>query len=995
MDFQKVVMRLNEFWAAHGCVVWHPYNGQVGAGTLNPATALRVLGPEPWNVAYLEPSVRPADGRYGENPNRWQEYYQYQVILKPDPGNPQELYLDSLRALGIDTARHDVRFVEDNWESPALGAWGLGWEVWLDGQEISQYTYFQQAGGLELNPVAVELTYGLERIVMVLQGVRSIADIRWRNDLTYGQIRLQGEIEACTYNFEVADVDSLFRLFEIYEGEAGRAIERGLVMPAHDYVLKCSQAFNVLDARGAVGVTERARFFVRMRDLARRVAALYVEQREGMGFPLKVAATEADAPVPTPLPRPVQPSGDGPHDLVVEIGCEELPVGDLDSALSQLDAALRKVLAGARLDYAGLRTLGTPRRLVAMVEGLAPSQRNEQRVIKGPPASIAYDAAGQPTKAALGFARNQGVAPEALQKKDYDGKDYVVVVSVDAGRPASEVLAELLPEVVASLTFGKAMRWNESGVAFSRPLRWYVAVLGDVVVPFEYAGVRSGRVSRGIRSKGSPAIAIPKAADYAPAMADAGIVLDVADREARVLAEAQRLAAEVGGEIPDDADLLREVANLVEEPLVLRGAFAEEYLQLPDMVLLAVMRKHQRYLPVMADGRLLPCFVAVANGTNLDPDAVRHGNEEVLRARYADAAFFYAADVAKPLEEYTAALATLTFQERLGSVLDKVHRLEHLVPELADMLGLTAAERRAAERAASLAKSDLATQMVVEHTSLQGQIGRHYATLAGEDAAVAQAIEEHYLPRFAGDRLPEGQAGLVVGLADRLDTLVGLFSAGVRPSGAADPWGLRRAALGLIQVLLGKGVSLALPQAFAAAAEQLALDVSEETLRDVTEFVERRLRVYLLDAGFRFDAVDAVLAERAYNPALAEETLRALVPWVGREGWAAILDSYARCVRITRNEATVHAIEPQHLGEPAAVALYEAYRAEAPGVAQANSVDGLMEALVRLRPAITAFFDEVLVMVEDAEVRDTRLGLLQAISALPEGIVDLTLLEGF
>jgi len=286
MDFQRVVMRLGEFWADHGCVIWHPYNGQVGAGTLNPATALRVLGPEPWNVAYLEPSVRPADGRYGENPNRWQEYYQYQVILKPDPGNPQECYLDSLRALGIDTSVHDVRFVEDNWESPALGAWGLGWEVWLDGQEISQYTYFQQAGGLELHPVAVELTYGLERIVMVLQGVRSFPEIRWHDDLTYGQLRLRGEVEACTYNFQVADVDSLFRLFELYEGEARRCIARGLVMPAHDYVLKCSQAFNVLDARGAVGVTERARFFVRMRELARQVAAMYVAQRKEMGYPL-------------------------------------------------------------------------------------------------------------------------------------------------------------------------------------------------------------------------------------------------------------------------------------------------------------------------------------------------------------------------------------------------------------------------------------------------------------------------------------------------------------------------------------------------------------------------------------------------------------------------------------------------------------------------------------------------------------------------------------
>jgi glycyl-tRNA synthetase len=995
MDFQQVIMRLNEFWADHGCVVWHPYNGQVGAGTLNPATALRVLGPEPWNVAYLEPSVRPADGRYGENPNRWQEYYQYQVILKPDPGNPQELYLESLRALGIDTAAHDVRFVEDNWESPALGAWGLGWEVWLDGQEISQYTYFQQAGGLELSPVAVELTYGLERIAMVLQGVRSIPEIHWRGDLTYGQIRLQGEIEACTYNFQVADVDGLFRLFEIYEGEAGRAIERGLVMPAHDYVLKCSHAFNVLDARGAVGVTERARFFVRMRDLARRVAALYVEQREALGHPFLPPSSPAAEPVVAPLPKAVSPAGEGPHTLLLEIGCEELPVGDLAVALEGLRAAVSGALAEGRLDYARLQVLGTPRRLVALVEGLPARQRDEQRVARGPAASIAYDAEGQPTRAAQGFARSQGLAPEDLEVRAIDGKDYVVAVKVDVGRPAAEVLAERLPGVVGALTFPRAMRWNASGVAFSRPLRWYVALLDDVVLPFQYAGVASGRVSRGNRSLGSPSVAIPAADEYLAVIARAGVTLDGDERRAAIRREAQRLAAEVGGEIADDAELLDEVANLVEHPLMIRGAFSEEYLRLPDMVLLAVMRKHQRYLPVVREGRLLPYFVAVANGANLDVDAVRHGNEEVLRARYADAAFFYDADIQKPLEAYTPALGTLTFQERLGSVLDKVGRLERLAGELADILGLSADERRAAVRAAGLCKSDLATQMVVEHTSLQGQIGRHYAALSGEDPAVAAAIEEHYLPRYAGDRLPETMPGVVVGLADRLDSLVGLFAVGIKPSGAADPWGLRRAALGLVQTLVGKGISLALPEALALAAEGLDVEVGEETLREVLEFVERRLRGYLLDAGYRFDAVDAVLAERSYDPALASETVAALGRWVERDDWAGLLDSYARCVRITRAETAVHAVDAERLEEPAAVALYAAYREEAPRVAEAGTVDALFEALVRLRPAITAFFDQVLVMAEDPAVRNNRLGLLQAIGALSEGIVDLTQMEGF
>ena len=283
LTFQQVILKLHEYWAAQGCLIWEPYNVQVGAGTGNPATALRVLGPEPWRVAYVEPSVRPDDGRFGENPNRMQKYYQYQVILKPDPGNPQELYLASLEALGITAREHDIRFVEDNWESPALGAWGLGWEVWLDGQEITQFTYFQQAGGLQLDPVSVEITYGIERIVLALQGKESAWDIDWLPGVSYGDVMFNDEVEHCRYYFDVADVDALRSTYDTYEREYARALEGDALIAAYDYVLKCSHLFNVLDTRGAIGVTERATFFRRMRDMTRAIAQQYVAQREALG----------------------------------------------------------------------------------------------------------------------------------------------------------------------------------------------------------------------------------------------------------------------------------------------------------------------------------------------------------------------------------------------------------------------------------------------------------------------------------------------------------------------------------------------------------------------------------------------------------------------------------------------------------------------------------------------------------------------------------------
>ncbi|MEO0432665.1 MAG: glycine--tRNA ligase subunit alpha [Cyanobacteria bacterium J06656_5] len=286
MNFQSVIATLHGFWAAEGCLVVQPYDTEKGAGTKSPHTFLRAIGPEPWSVAYVEPCRRPADGRYGENPNRYQHYYQYQVLIKPSPSNIQDLYLESLRALGIKPEDHDIRFVEDNWEDAAVGAWGVGWEVWLDGMEVTQFTYFQQCGGLDCKPVSIEITYGLERLTMYLQEVDAIAKIQWNDRVTYGDVHMQGEIECSTYNFEASNPELLFNLFTLYQNEAQQLLDKELVLPAYDFVLKCSHTFNLLDARGVISVTERTRYIRQVRNLARKVAQVYLEQRERLGFPL-------------------------------------------------------------------------------------------------------------------------------------------------------------------------------------------------------------------------------------------------------------------------------------------------------------------------------------------------------------------------------------------------------------------------------------------------------------------------------------------------------------------------------------------------------------------------------------------------------------------------------------------------------------------------------------------------------------------------------------
>jgi glycyl-tRNA synthetase len=994
MDLQDAILRLQRFWADQGCLIWQPYNVKVGAGTMNPATFLRVLGPEPWKVAYVEPSVRPADGRYGENPNRWGQYYQFQVILKPDTGNPQELYLDSLCALGLDPSRHDVRFVEDNWQTPALGAWGLGWEVWLDGQEITQFTYFQQAGGFDLDPVAVEITYGLERIIMALQDVPVFQEIRWTDGLTYGDVLFRGEVEQCRYNFEVASVPRLRELYDLYEAEARDALAAGLVLPAYDYTLLCSHTFNVLDARGAIGVTERAHYFARLRDLSHALSEAYLVQREEMGHPLSGHALSG-AKLQPARELPSGPVADEPRTFLLEVGCEELPAGDLASALEQLQRLVPEQLVAARLAHGEVTVVGTPRRLAVLVTDVAPMQADEERVVKGPPAKVAYDAEGRPTKAAQGFARSNNVTVESLQVRSFEGREYVVALQVEPGLPAAQVLGEMITDLLSRLRFPLSMRWNETGLSFSRPIRWLVAMLGEAVVPCVYAGVASSRTTRGVREEGSPEIDISAAEEYEETMRRHRIMLGVEERQAAILEQGRWLAAEVEGEMVESAELLAEVANMVEWPTVLRGGFADEYLHLPEVVLTTVLREHQRCFPLVKDGHLLPAFLTVANGSNLDWDVVRHGNEDVVRARFADAAYFYRSDREQALAELVPRLATLTFQADLGSMLDKVRRLERLVPVLARQASLGAAETVAAQRAAFLSKADLASKMVVEHTSLQGIMGEHYALHSGELESVARAIAEQYLPRHVGDALPATRPGVVLGLADRLDSLVGLFAVGLAPTGSSDPYALRRAALGVIQLLVSGGVSVSLRAAIEAAASVQPVMVRPEVRQEVLVFVQQRLRALLLDQGYRYDVIDAVLAEQGEEPARAVRAVEALQAAVQEPDWGRVLVAYARTLRITRDLDKQYPLQPRRFTEPATSDLYTAYAVAAERVSAEPEVEVLVEALRGLVGPITRFFDEVLVMAEDPEVRANRLALAQRIAALPKGIADLSRLEGF
>jgi glycyl-tRNA synthetase len=987
-SFQEIILKLQAFWAEKGCLIWQPYYTQVGAGTMNPATFLRVLGPEPWNVAYVEPSVRPDDGRYGENPNRLQMHYQFQVVLKPDPGNPQELYLESLKALGIDPRRHDIRFVEDNWEQPAISAWGLGWEVWLDGQEITQFTYFQQVGGQTLDPVAVEITYGLDRILIALNNAAAVWETPWDGEVSYGELRRKEEYEHSKYYFEVADVERMRRMYELYKAEAEACLAQGLVLPAHDYVLKCSHAFNVLDARGAIGVTDRQAFFGQMRDLARRVALAYLEQRKELEYPLLKVTSDAK-----PQKLVVKPTStvSGLKPFLLEIGTEELPAGDVDSALAQLRQQTPQLLDELRLSHGDLRIHATPRRLVVFIEDLAPRQADREELVKGPPADKAFDRNGIASPAGMGFAKKNGVDTKDLEVRDQDGGKYVFAIVKQAGRTAAEVLAEALPGLVAGIKFEKSMRWNGSGAAFSRPIRWLAALYGARVIPFEFAGLISGNMTRGLRPYDSPEIEIKSAEEYFDVIKSAGVVLDHEQRKALVLEQVRKAAASLKGEALIDEDLLAEVTNLVEKPTAVPGSFDKKFLSLPEAVLISVMKNHQRYFPVGKNGKLLANFIAVRNGDDKYLDMVQQGNEHVLGARFADANFFIQEDRKQKLEDFRPRLSALMFQEKLGSMLDKSDRIGKLASELLPMLGIDPAstEAKYVLRAAFLSKADLATQMVAEMTSLQGYVGSIYARQDNEPVSTADAIAEQY------QTVPQSKMGLTLALADRLDSLAGLFAADLAPTGTKDPFALRRAAIGVVQPLMEHDIEFDLRKAIEKAAGLQPIQVSKVVQDQVLEFLAGRLRVLLTEAGCRHDAVEAVLAEQAHNPAGAARAARQLTEWARRKDWSTILPAFARCVRITRGQAGRAKVDEKALVEPEERALFAALQKAESAPRAAGSVDDFLKAFVPMIPAVNAFFDKVLVMAEEPAVRENRLGLLRRIAALSSGVADLGKLEGF
>lgn len=664
-------------------------------------------------------------------------------------------------------------------------------------------------------------------------------------------------------------------------------------------------------------------------------------------------------------------------DLLFEIGAEEIPAGFMPNILGQLKQLAETKLNDAHLPFESIATYGTPRRLALIVKGLADTSAEISERHKGPSASIAYDADGNATKAAIGFARGKGLDVADLVVED----GYIYAETKTAGVPAKDIVTDMLPQLITGLNFPKSMHWGNLDAKFVRPVRWVVALLDEEVIPVEFATVKSGNVTRGHRFLGADEITIKNAASYVDTLKENFVMVDQDARRELISKQLHDIAASKNASIVWDDDLLEEINYLVEWPTALCGGFEESYLALPDAAIITPMKDHQRYFPLVdQDGKLLPMFLTVRNGSDHSIEVVQAGNERVLRARLDDAKFFFNEDRKKPLIDRQDGLTKIVFQEGLGNLADKTERLLKLGRVFGEECGLHEDAAVVLERATELAKTDLTTGMVTEFTELQGVMGKEYALLDGESPEVAEAIFEQYLPRFAGDVLPQTEAGKVLSIIDKVDNIVATFSRGLIPTGSQDPYALRRQTIGILNILLGSEWNISLRPIFKASMELLNVpaEKQDELLGQVEEFFTLRLKNIFIDREVPHHVIDLLLSNNELSVADAEGLVNALLANRIDEN-VELVQAYTRMYNLVK-DVEYTGVNSDLLKEDAEKALFEAAsKASEASLAawEANDYAAVVAVPATLVPAINKFFEDVMVMDKDEAIKANRLQLVR------------------
>ena len=679
--------------------------------------------------------------------------------------------------------------------------------------------------------------------------------------------------------------------------------------------------------------------------------------------------------------------------LLFEVGVEELPSRFVSSTLQQIKNNLIKMLGENRIEFNEINTYGTPRRLTFIVKGISERQSNLEEEVKGPSKKIALDADGNFTKPALGFMKSKGLKEEDVVFKTVGKDEYIFGTIRQEGKETSEVLKNILPEAVKSVTFPKAMRWGGKNMRFARPIRWMVTLLNDNVLEFDLEGIQSSNITKGHRFLGQSEFEVNSLEDYLNKLEENYVILDQDRRKEMIRTQCIEVANSLGGEVEFDEDLLEEVTHLVEYPTAFYGEFNEDYAKLPKEVVTTPMQQHQRYFPVVKDGKLLPNFIAVRNGNDYRIDKVKAGNEKVLVARLEDALFFYKEDTKKDLESYTEKLKSVVFQAKLGTVYDKSLRIEKLSSNIIDLLKLNS-DKEDTIRAAKLCKADLVTGMVFEFTELQGIMGREYAKVSGENEAVSEAIFEHYLPRFAGDMLPKTNVGITLSIADKLDSICGFFAIGIQPTGSQDPYALRRQALGILNILMDSKIDVNLEKLVELGLENYSnLEFNKDKVtNDIMEFFKERIKNLFRDLGIRYDVIDAVLSSKLND--ISDMHLRAveLNNWLDKDELVEMLTAFNRVSTLAQKSES-DKVNKDLLKEEAETNLYKAFtntKEKVNELLNDKKYSEALDAFASLRPSIDAMFDSVMIMDKDEAIKNNRLGLLKQIYDTMLSICDLS-----
>jgi len=681
-------------------------------------------------------------------------------------------------------------------------------------------------------------------------------------------------------------------------------------------------------------------------------------------------------------------------ELLLEIGTEEIPSVYLNPAIGKIEELTKKLFAENRVSHGQIKVFGSPRRLILFVENLSDRQESITSKVIGPPKRVSFNEKGLPTQAAVGFAKNQGIRVEDLNVEKTEKGEYLCAVKEEKGEATKKILPDILPKLIFSIPFPKHMRWGDGNVKFVRPVHWILCLYNGDVVKFEFDSVKSGNKSFGHRFLSPKTFTVKDFASYGKKTKENCIIFNQEDRKETILKEANKLAKKAGGSLYEDANLLEAVTHLVEYPCPILGEFGKEYLELPKEVLISVMKKHQRYFSIVnSNGSLLPNFIAISNNKVKNPAVMKAGYERVLKARFSDARFFYEEDKKKPLKEYIEKLKSVVFQEKLGTYYEKVERIVKLACYLADKIAPDSKE--ISERGAFLCKADLVTQMVYEFPDLQGIMGREYARLSGEKQEVADAIYEHYLPRFAGDKLPDSRAGDIVSIADKIDTIIGCFGVGLIPTGSEDPYALRRQTLAIANIILGKSYQISVSDLIDRAMDIAGQKIERgrgEVKNEVIDFFKSRLKNQLVSDGFSYDVVDAVFSARFNDILDAVNKVKALSELKTLEYFSPLAIAFKRAANIIK-ENKYGSPDPALLKEDAEKELYDSFnsiKSDVEKLVEEKMYLDAMKKIAEIRGSVDKFFDKVMVMVEDKSLRENRLNLLSNISKLYGELADFT-----